>query len=494
MLVLAKVATLIDGHRTVLDIVHELREYAQSQDVFHVLFILSDWDLIVSDDFNPQTVVCWQRPEAAKRLRSLFESCEPSLRSLVSINPDDDFPVFSYAAIPNRPVNESGKEEKGLGSQEMYTAGSGFTRQEGILAALGELAETMGVTRTDGVKITRATVKEVGRKGIHPRQLLMFSERQYDNRERWRKRYGERHQIPFPVQTNVALDWVTVTSYPDKRPYLVPAGYCYLNYPRDRNYIVADSNGCAAAPTRTEAIVSGFLELVERDAVAIWWYNRIPRPAIDSVYFNDPDLDQCVHWMNRHNRLFYVLDLTHDYDIPVIAAISVNSGETDIAMGFGANFDCLSAIKSAVREMLQLHALKRIIERQIAASGVESLDQSARAFISWAQGDFVKTHPHMRPGGINRTSEELRSLTRPRDSEEALQSCSTLCRQKNQQFFVLDLTPPSFKVPVVRIIVPGMRHFQARFAPGRLYQVPVVMGWRSTAISENDLTQLPILI
>ena len=53
--------------------------------------------------------------------------------------------------------------------------------------------------------------------------------------------------------------------------------------------------------------------------------------------------------MNRHNSLFYVLDLTHDYDIPVIAAISVNSGETDIAMGFGANFDCLSAIKSAVQ-------------------------------------------------------------------------------------------------------------------------------------------------
>ena len=89
----------------------------------------------------------------------------------------------------------------------------------------------------------------------------------------------------FPFETNVALDWVTVTSYPDKRPYLVPAGYCYLNYPRDRNYIVADSNGCAAAPTRTEAIVSGFLELVERDAVAIWSYNRIPRPGIDIGIF-----------------------------------------------------------------------------------------------------------------------------------------------------------------------------------------------------------------
>ena len=195
---LVKVAALIDGHRTVLEIVRELRECAQSQDVFHVLFILSDWDLIVPDDFDPQTVVCWQRTELAKQLRSLCETCEPSLRSLVSINPDDNFPVFSYAAIPNPPVNESGQKENGLGKQEFYTAGSGFTWQEGVLATLGELAETIGATCTEGVKITQATVKELGRKGIHPNQLLLFSERQYEKRELWRKRYGERHRIPFP--------------------------------------------------------------------------------------------------------------------------------------------------------------------------------------------------------------------------------------------------------------------------------------------------------
>ena len=181
----------------------------------------------------------------------------------------------------------------------------------------------------------------------------------------------------------------------------------------------------------------GFLELVERDAVAIWWYNRIIRPAIDPDYFNDPELDECVHWMKRHHRLLYTLDLTHDYDIPVIAAISVNSEETDIAMGFGANFDYLSALKSAIREMLQLYALKRIIERQIAAGGVVSLDQSARSLISWTRGNFVKAYPHMRPGGIKPPPEKLRSLTRPRDSEEALQSCAALCRKKKSTIFYI---------------------------------------------------------
>jgi len=49
----------------------------------------------------------------------------------------------------------------------------------------------------------------------------------------------------------------------------------------------ADSNGCAAGNTLEEAIVQGFLELVERDAYAIWWYNRLQRPEVDLSQFND---------------------------------------------------------------------------------------------------------------------------------------------------------------------------------------------------------------
>ena len=36
----------------------------------------------------------------------------------------------------------------------------------------------------------------------------------------------------------------------------------------------ADSNGNAAGSSPEDAVVQGFLELVERDAVALWWYNR----------------------------------------------------------------------------------------------------------------------------------------------------------------------------------------------------------------------------
>ena len=51
------------------------------------------------------------------------------------------------------------------------------------------------------------------------------------------------------------------------------------------------------------------------------------------------------------------------------------------------------------------------------------------------------------------------------------------------EFLVLDQTRPDIGMPVARVIVPGMRHFWARFAPGRLYDVPVGMGRRASALS-----------
>jgi hypothetical protein len=38
------------------------------------------------------------------------------------------------------------------------------------------------------------------------------------------------------------------------------------------------------------------------------------------------------------------------------------------------------------------------------------------------------------------------------------------------------------------VIVPGLRHFYRRFAPGRLYDVPVKLGLREHPMSEGDLT------
>jgi oxazoline/thiazoline synthase len=40
------------------------------------------------------------------------------------------------------------------------------------------------------------------------------------------------------------------------------------------------------------------------------------------------------------------------------------------------------------------------------------------------------------------------------------------------------------------VIVPGMRHFYRRFGPGRLYDIPVKLGWLDRAIAEADVNPI----
>ena len=69
-------------------------------------------------------------------------------------------------------------------------------------------------------------------------------------------------------------------------------------------------------------------------------------------------------------------------------------------------------------------------------------------------------------------------------------ACVQLAKRAGLDFLVLDQTRPDIEVPVVRVIVPGMRHFYRRFGPGRLYDIPVKLGWLDRPLSENELNPL----
>ena len=45
-------------------------------------------------------------------------------------------------------------------------------------------------------------------------------------------------------------------------------------------------------------------------------------------------------------------------------------------------------------------------------------------------------------------------------------------------------------MPVARVIVPGLRPATPRFAPGRLYEVPVKLGWVDEPATESQMNPL----
>jgi len=76
------------------------------------------------------------------------------------------------------------------------------------------------------------------------------------------------------------------------------------------------------------------------------------------------------------------------------------------------------------------------------------------------------------------------------DKREQVMACVNLVKREGLDFLVLDQTRPDIEVPVARVIVPGLRHFYRRFAPGRLYDVPIKLGWIDRPVPESDLNSL----
>src|SRR5262249_31736693 len=151
-----------------------------------------------------------------------------------------------------------------------------------------------GVFRGDEPR-TRARLEDLGDAAIHPNTCLNFSAAQYEGRRAWNsQRLDPPHRVPEPFDASSEIDWSPLWSLTEGKFKYLPTAYCYYAYPcsPERRFCIADSNGCAAGASREEAILQGFMELVERDGVSLWWYNRLRRPRLDLTSFDDPYFEE----------------------------------------------------------------------------------------------------------------------------------------------------------------------------------------------------------
>jgi ribosomal protein S12 methylthiotransferase accessory factor len=62
------------------------------------------------------------------------------------------------------------------------------------------------------------------------------------------------------------------------------------------------------------------------------------------------------------------------------------------------------------------------------------------------------------------------------------------------EMLVLEQTRADIGLPVAKVFVPGLRHFWMRFGPGRLYDVPVALGWRAEQSTPDQLNPIPMFL
>jgi oxazoline/thiazoline synthase len=378
-------------------------------------------------------------------------------------------------------------------NMRIENGGKGVTAVHAQASALCEAIERYSGNFCGDEARVSGSYRSLGAAAIHPNACQLYDARQYEGRSEWNSAHGPFQSVCDPFDEDAVMDWTPVWSLTQQRHRLLPTGMLYFGVPSPPgpHYLHADSNGNAAGSSIEDALLQGILELIERDAVALWWYNRTSQPGVDLDAFADPWLDELRDVYAGLGRAVWALDLTSDFGVPVMAALSrrVDRDHEEILFGFGAHLDPRLALRRALTELNQM------MPQLIAAEPDGRYRCDDPDMVGWLRSATLAAQPYLAP-------DDTRPALGPADygyqpDADLLADLHMLqhkVEELGMELLVLDQTRPDVGLPVVKAIVPGMRHFWARLAPGRLYDVPVRLGRLAEPTPYNQLNPIPMFL
>lgn len=313
---------------------------------------------------------------------------------------------------------------------------------------------------------------------------------------RWKKNSADEAELDDLANKNLNrgdLDHSTTSkgvSLVSGRTVSVPSHKVYLDFPAalsPGNQVAPGSNGLASGESYEQARDAAIFELIERDAVSIWWRSRHKAPpwhpitklAAAAVY-------PVERWLNAKGRRLQFLNLTHDLSIPVVLAHSTakNGAYPLIAAACDASQD--QAAYAALSELIQMEVNIDFIKRNIDELGLDSLTKGAQQVWAWYSSANLLTHPHLLP------KQDATNLAAPSpfDRNEAISSLKEALIKAEIEISIVDLTDDQIRIPVVRAFSKDLMNFHHMNERAR--SVPRALGLDSGIDGSRQLSDEPI--
>lgn len=266
--------------------------------------------------------------------------------------------------------------------------------------------------------------------------------------------------------------WLRVRRAADGRDIPLPADLC-LRRPVSRRAFDPPwplSIGCAAGPTAEAAALHGLLELIERDAAALWWRGgQRGRPvAIEEPASQEAAaLIAALRQGGRSPRRSWLLDITTDLGVPVVAAVSFGPAGDGFCCGLAARPTLRAAARAAVPETAQMELAHAVVQAKRRERGDAALNPADRAHLRRFAGIDAGRCALVHPLGPCRAAAgaDLPAAS----AAEALRAVrGRIAAAGLEEVLTLDLTRTAFGIPVVRTLCPGLEVEPSRLAGPRL--------------------------
>lgn len=272
------------------------------------------------------------------------------------------------------------------------------------------------------------------------------------------------------------IDWVWGYSLTRSQPVLVPANLVFFPYWADHDEKIiswTDSNGLASGNNLEEAVLHGILEVVERDAVVISEYNRLPQAEITTEGFQV----EVLHLLERLAARGFSCSFRSvptDIPIPVVAAYLQKKKEpVNCSVAFGCHLDPSLAISRALTEAVQL------------------LPPSVNQEEWYRSGSAAR---YVDPPSRKIPFDDLKSLASS-DLKDIIEMAVALLKGIGSEVIVVDLSLPDIPFPAVRVLATGLQpllHEGDRRLSARFFGVPVELGLRGEPLDPADVKIWPL--
>lgn len=351
---------------------------------------------------------------------------------------------------------------------------------------------------------------------LNPDEVALYSAAQY-----------AQQGFPFvPLTPNLELSWMPGHDLDTGDEVLVPAALVYLNLHRSRPgepaILCQAYAGIAAGYGVAQAECSALAELLERDAVTIWWASMAEAAAIDVD--GDPKLTRMLADARAGGLEVTLLQIPCAFDVPVVGAFVEDCLRGIVGFGSGCRSAPTAAAEKALTEALVTYTNARELADYDSAfwTAVRSGQMARNPYRAWRadhsyRSAFRSDWRDMTVLDVNiqlyldpaMQGETLRRLRAPhaRERLDALPSMLgdardgylDQLRAKGISAVSVDLTTPDVAATglrVVRVVAPGLYHNAPAAFPllggSRLYSEPVARGWVEHPLTEHDVVRHPL--
>lgn len=248
--------------------------------------------------------------------------------------------------------------------------------------------------------------------------------------------------------------WLAATRLADGMSMSLPANLCLRSLGNEG--MEPSSLGCAAGETREAAMRSALFELIERDAIALWWQGGVPPMNTPEAVLGETMTLLAKVRQANNGRTTRFLGLQSIGDVPAVCALSFDSTGKSMAMGFGAAESFGSAASKALMELLQMEVGNRIVDLKVLRLGIEKL--------SLADQDI---HERMRLLDVEMPPFNL-SGTMALAPELSSTDIAAKLGSLGVTVYAASICRDDADVPVVKLIAPALQPLPGQFETARL--------------------------